>query len=632
MAFELIKVSELPELTTPSDPNVIPIQDGDYLKRISFENLKEAVTDDVADDLAAEVTARESAVSDEATARGNADAAILADLASAYSASATYAVGDYCTKDGQLYRCTTAISTAEAWTAAHWSAVALGDDTSDLRSALTSVNADAIKRDMTYHPIVNVLNPNDLTAGYLDTSGGHHNNQYRSYTGFIPVAEGDILRCYRRVSVNTLRLTNDGFAKFYVVTAYNASKVAVPSSGKSSDTTPYTVPSGIAYVRLSVYNELKDGKGMATINNEVTEFVLYGDSYTANSAFLEGVFTETTEQPVISKGYRTVTGALNDGDKLEIESTTCKYGLRYAFSGKITSFSSITLSHGGSSAQNSSWIVVDGTKITVYGRYNTSSPIQTYEYTHGLTISDFISIEVILLKDRRAAKVYLQTNGGTYVIDEVYWYGYSIVNIAAESNGSVLTDCVLSFSSSEFRKSLWLFGDSYISDESTARWAYYLKQDGFLDNVMLAGYPGAAPREMYPLFVNSLAYGRPYMCVWALGMNGDADPSSTTVGTLYYDYLMWFLDKCKIYNIIPILCTIPTVPSLYHEARNSFIRSSGYRYIDFADAVGAQADGTWYSGMLSEDNVHPTPFGAQALYLRALRDCPELTYGFDAVT
>lgn len=139
MAYELIKVSELPELTTPSDPNVLPIQDGDYLKRISFENLKEAVTDDVADDLAAEVTAREGAVSDEATARGNADTAILADLASPYSASATYAVGDYCTKDGQLYRCTTAITTAEAWTAAHWSAVALGDDTRDLRSASNDI-------------------------------------------------------------------------------------------------------------------------------------------------------------------------------------------------------------------------------------------------------------------------------------------------------------------------------------------------------------------------------------------------------------------------------------------------------------------------------------------------------------
>lgn len=147
---------------------------------------------------------------------------------------------------------------------------------------------------------------------------------------------------------------------------------------------------------------------------------------------------------------------MNDGDKLEIESTTCKYGLRYAFSGKITSFSSITLSHGGSSNTYSSWIVVDGTKITVYSRYNTSAPIQTHEYTHGLTISDFISIEVIQLKDRRAAKVYLQTNGGTYVIDEVYWYGYSSANITAESNGSVLTDCVLSVSSSLGAQALYL--------------------------------------------------------------------------------------------------------------------------------------------------------------------------------
>lgn len=156
MAYELIKVSELPELAAPSDPNVLPIQDGDYLKRISFENLKEAVTGDVAGDLAAEVTARESAVSGEATARGNADTAILADLASPYSASSTYAVGDYCTKDGQLYRCTTAITTAEAWTASHWTAVSVGDEVGDLRSAFDALGLSVIdgKINMTYEEVV----------------------------------------------------------------------------------------------------------------------------------------------------------------------------------------------------------------------------------------------------------------------------------------------------------------------------------------------------------------------------------------------------------------------------------------------------------------------------------------------
>lgn len=54
-------------------------------------------------------------------------------VADEYSTSSTYAVGDYCLYDGDLYRCTTAISTAEAWTAAHWTAVTVADELTDLK-------------------------------------------------------------------------------------------------------------------------------------------------------------------------------------------------------------------------------------------------------------------------------------------------------------------------------------------------------------------------------------------------------------------------------------------------------------------------------------------------------------------
>ena len=49
------------------------------------------------------------------------DAAVLLALAAAapYSAQ-TYALGAYCTRGGRLYRCTTAITAAETWTAGHW--------------------------------------------------------------------------------------------------------------------------------------------------------------------------------------------------------------------------------------------------------------------------------------------------------------------------------------------------------------------------------------------------------------------------------------------------------------------------------------------------------------------------------
>lgn len=61
---------------------------------------------------------------------------VSAMLASEYSSSKTYAVGDYCFHAGTLYECTTAITTAENWTAGHWTAAKLAEDTSELKTAL----------------------------------------------------------------------------------------------------------------------------------------------------------------------------------------------------------------------------------------------------------------------------------------------------------------------------------------------------------------------------------------------------------------------------------------------------------------------------------------------------------------
>ena len=49
-------------------------------------------------------------------------------LAPAFSTSSTYAVGDYVTHEGLLYKCTTAVATAGAWNAANWTAVAVADE------------------------------------------------------------------------------------------------------------------------------------------------------------------------------------------------------------------------------------------------------------------------------------------------------------------------------------------------------------------------------------------------------------------------------------------------------------------------------------------------------------------------
>lgn len=59
-------------------------------------------------------------------------------LAPQYSSSLTYKVGDYVIYNDSLYRCTTAITTAESWTAAHWTAAILGNDVSGIKNSLDS--------------------------------------------------------------------------------------------------------------------------------------------------------------------------------------------------------------------------------------------------------------------------------------------------------------------------------------------------------------------------------------------------------------------------------------------------------------------------------------------------------------
>lgn len=61
---------------------------------------------------------------------------VLTSLAPEYSNAATYAVGDYVVYNGQLFRCNTAIETAEEWTPAKWTAAQLAPDVADLKADL----------------------------------------------------------------------------------------------------------------------------------------------------------------------------------------------------------------------------------------------------------------------------------------------------------------------------------------------------------------------------------------------------------------------------------------------------------------------------------------------------------------
>ena len=74
------------------------------------------------------------------------------NLAEPYDSTKTYAVGEHCTYKGQYKVCIVPITTAEAWNSAHWADAEVGEEISDLKSALTS-EIDGIKNTIyTFYP------------------------------------------------------------------------------------------------------------------------------------------------------------------------------------------------------------------------------------------------------------------------------------------------------------------------------------------------------------------------------------------------------------------------------------------------------------------------------------------------
>ena len=110
-------------------------------------------------------------------------------------------------------------------------------------------------------------------------------------------------------------------------------------------------------------------------------------------------------------------------------------------------------------------------------------------------------------------------------------------------------------------------------------------------------------------------------------MNDSSD--TTSYGSDWKTYIDLLLDYCTSNGITPILATIPTAANddssglKNNEKKNEWVRNSGYRFIDFAKAVGANADGTWRTGLKGAD-IHPSVLGAKVLAGQVLVDFPEI--------
>lgn len=231
---------------------------------------------------------------------------LMAAIAPTYSNTALYAVGSYVWYDGELYKCTTAITEAESWTAAHWELFSLAQSVAGLNS---------IDQHMT-----NYIVPS--SSEYIAATLADFDPDFKTYAGVQVTSAGTVSSSSAYASYAFV-CPHDGFTfktnmyRIFVATAYPQVGVTLPIktviSNNSGDITAVrTVTNKGDIVVLS--NAASSGlyllsqyKNVATINNLALAAPL--DAFKQNAIIDSGVSEIGNDKLNIQKadGYLIVT-------------------------------------------------------------------------------------------------------------------------------------------------------------------------------------------------------------------------------------------------------------------------------------------------------------------------------------
>lgn len=485
------------------------------------------------------------------------------------------------------------------------------EDVTGLKSALSSaIEVETITS-------LNLLDLSAVTHGkYIAQNGTEYTSASYGYTDYIAVEEGET---YTLQTGTDATFETRSIKQMRFITAYDNSKAVMSSAGTES-VPSYTVPNGVAFLRISVSDAyLTSGtypviyKGSALVPY-IEYFAPYKQGTIKAEAYNKQYINEVIKE-YIPKGLRYKFNLNNnyyqfDDDIQDMQDYTI------AFRGTISSFVNLTI-HRGYNETYGGRIYITNTDVNVYLGASTT----VLSAQHGLTIKDYIFV-VLTARNNNTASLKIYTNGGSYIKDVFSWdcRKGKLMGATSTSGGSVINDCELSYFCDGYISDTQLYGDSYFSSAHTNRWTSYLNSSGYT-NFLLNGFPGRNSATALTSLKQVLECSNPKRIVWCLGMNDGDDNGGIDVS--WKACVEEVMQICTERAIELILATIPNVPTIDHSAKNAYVIASGYRYIDFASAVGALNDTTWFDGML-DDGVHPTVQGAIALFTQALADVPEL--------
>ena len=454
--------------------------------------------------------------------------------------------------------------------------------------------------------------------GYIYT----YNNKHIVADGFIV---SDYIPCYP--SANLVYSGESNNSNVYGVAFYDQNKNFVSGlsrTGENQTELTCVVPEGCWYVRVT--GQPNKGETYAYVSspvfhvwvNELREYVNQrlagGDG--ENAIKLEHIESLVVTKPV---GVIKADTLLAGGNLVIPDQTSVNQNTSCRFFAKLDNVGDFVMYIGN--GEN---------KTATYGEYVRITPTHCSFMSNGSSggniehniteFKDYIFISLSINKNEKC-DLRIETNGGSYFKGDVDYPKHSGKIFFEVESGATLSNCELTWNCSDFKKDVWLFGDSYFN-----YWNKYLRSWGY-NTVLLNAYPGETSAGGLRDFKGCLKYGTPQYAVWCLGMN-DKDTTSEP-NSSWLSCVNEFLSICDEKNITPILATIPctTNTNVKNENKNNWVRNSGRRYVDFADALNATVDGSsWYNGMLSSDNVHPTNEGSMCIASKLLLSVPEIQH------
>lgn len=234
------------------------------------------------------------------------------NTADEYDDTATYAVGDLRIHNNTLYKCTTAITTPEAWNASHWTATSIADE-------LISINSDInTKQDSLYGGTISTTDFDTLKKAkvyYVNGSSTVYNAPFDNCYGILEVLETAV-PLQRFTSMGATR-TSGVYEREFINNAWtswvNARNrpillVATANATLAANATTvvsytFTVPTG--YTIVSAYDDsyyaglvatpIRINRGSGSKNVEFNYFATSGQThtYTARALALPDVDIRT---------------------------------------------------------------------------------------------------------------------------------------------------------------------------------------------------------------------------------------------------------------------------------------------------------------------------------------------------